>query len=73
MKRRDFLHTTAAVSMLAIAKPSIALTPPALELEEVSITELQHALQSGQYSSKQLVEKYTDRINDIDKKGPMLR
>ena len=73
MKRRDFLHTTAAVSVLAIAKPSIAVSPPALELEEVSITQLQNALQSGQYSSKQLVEKYTDRINDVDKKGPMLR
>lgn len=73
MKRRDFLHTTAAVSVLAIAKPSTALTPPAFELDELSITDLQQGLQSGKYSSKQLVEKYTDRINDIDKKGPTLR
>src|SRR5262245_61329016 len=73
MKRRDFLHTTAAVSVLAIAKPTAALTPPAFELDELSITDLQQGLQSGKYSSKELVEKYTDRINDIDRKGPTLR
>ena len=73
MKRRDFLHTTGAVSLLAIAKPSAALTPPAFELDELTITEIQQGLQSGKYSAKQLVEKYTDRINDIDRKGPTLR
>ncbi|HEY2963682.1 MAG TPA: amidase [Pyrinomonadaceae bacterium] len=73
MKRRDFLHTTAAVGVLAIAKPSTALTPPTFELDELSITDLQQGLQSGKYSSKALVEKYTDRINDLDKKGPTLR
>src|ERR1044072_5376548 len=74
MKRRDFLHTTAAVSVLAIAKPSSALTPPpAFELDELSINDLQQGLQSGKYSSKALVEKYVDRINDVDKKGPTLR
>jgi amidase len=44
-----------------------------LELDEVTIAELQQGLQSGKYSSKSLVEKYTDRINDIDKRGPTLR
>src|SRR5688500_1450508 len=73
MKRRDFLHTTAAGCVLAIAKPSSALNPPAFELEESTITELQQGLQSGKYTTKALVEKYTDRINDIDKKGPTLR
>src|SRR5687767_11763090 len=73
MKRRDFLHTTAAGCVLAIAKPSSALNPPAFELEESTIAELQQGLQSGKFSSKSLVEKYTDRINEIDKKGPALR
>ncbi|HKS10869.1 MAG TPA: amidase [Pyrinomonadaceae bacterium] len=78
MKRRDFLHTTAAASVLAIAQPTSALEPsspepPAFELDELSLTELQQGLQSGKYSSRSLVEKYTDRINDIDKKGPTLR
>src|ERR1044072_2618052 len=73
MKRRDFLHTTAAGCVLAIAKPTSALTPPAFELDELSISDLQQGLQSGKYSSKSLVEKYTDRINDLDRKGPTLR
>jgi amidase len=74
MKRRDFLHSTAAVSVLAIAKPATALTPPpAFELDELSINDLQQGMQSKKYSAKELVAKYTDRINEIDKKGPTLR
>lgn len=79
MKRRDFLHTTAAGCVLAIAQPTSAFEPPtvepspAFELDELTITELQQGLQSGKYSSRSLVEKYTDRINDIDRKGPTLR
>jgi amidase len=79
MKRRDFLQTTAAGCVVAIANPISTLavketTPaaPAFDLDELTISELQQALQSGKYSSKQLVEKYTDRINDVDKKGPAL-
>src|SRR5690349_1731423 len=72
MKRRDFLHTTAAASVLAIARPAIARTPPAFELDELTIAELQQGLQSGKYSSRSLVEKYVDRINDIDRTGPAL-
>src|SRR5688500_17920994 len=73
MKRRDFLHTAAAGSVLAVARPASALTPPAFELDELTIVELQQGLQSGKYTSKSLVEKYIDRINDIDKRGPTLR
>jgi amidase len=74
MKRRDFLHTAAAGSVLAIARPTSALAPPpAFELDELTITDLQQGLSSGKYSSKSLVEKYVDRINDIDRKGPTLR
>jgi amidase len=73
MKRRDFLHTTAAGCVFAIAQPASALNSPDFELDETTITELQQGLQSGKYTSKALVEKYTDRINDIDKKGPTLR
>ncbi len=73
MKRRDFLHTTAAASVLAIARPASAVTPPAFELDELTLAELQQGLQSGKYSAKSLIEKYTDRINDIDRRGPTLR
>src|SRR6185295_5963274 len=78
MKRRNFLQTTAATTIAAIAKPVSALpvskpeSPPAFDLEELTITDLQQGLQSGKYSSRELVEKYSDRINDVDKKGPSL-
>src|ERR1051326_7938395 len=73
MKRRDFLHTSAAASVLAMATRTSALTPPAFELDELTLAELQQGLQSGKFSSRSLVEKYTDRINDIDRRGPTLR
>ena len=73
MKRRDFLHTTAAASVLAVASRTSALTPPAFELDEVTLPELQQGLQSGKYSSRSLVEKYIQRINDLDRRGPTLR
>src|ERR1043165_1965905 len=80
MKRRQFLQTTAASCVVAITNPVSTLAaekivseaPPAFELDELSIADLQQALQSGKYTSKQLVEKYSDRINDVDKKGPAL-
>ncbi|HJY26947.1 MAG TPA: amidase family protein, partial [Pyrinomonadaceae bacterium] len=75
MKRRQFLQTSAATWVAAIANPVSALpnaSPPAFELDELTITDLQQGLQSGKYSSRELVEKYSDRINEIDKKGPAL-
>ncbi|HYK20224.1 MAG TPA: amidase [Pyrinomonadaceae bacterium] len=80
MKRRQFLQTTAASCVVAITNPASTLAaekivseaPPAFELDELSLADLQQALQSGKYTSKQLVEKYSDRINDVDKKGPAL-
>ena len=84
MKRRQFLKTTAAGCVVAVTNPVSSLAiektepkpasnaPVAFELDELTISDLQQALQSGKYSSKDLVEKYSDRINDIDKKGPAL-
>lgn len=79
MKRREFLQASAATCVLSVVNPvsavektSFEAPSPAFELDELTIADLQQALQSGKYTSKQLVEKYTDRINDIDKKGPAL-
>ncbi|HEY8224802.1 MAG TPA: amidase [Pyrinomonadaceae bacterium] len=81
MKRRQFIGTTAAscvvtltTSVLGNNTPSTETppTPADFELEELTISDLQQALQSGRYSSRQLVEKYTERINEIDKRGPAL-
>jgi amidase len=67
MKRRDFLQATAATCAVAIANPASAL-PTAFDLDELTISDFQQGLQSGKYSSRELVEKYSDRISDIDKK-----
>lgn len=79
MKRREFLQASAATCVLSVVNPVSAVEEtnfeapsPAFELDELTISDLQQALQSGKYTSKQLVEKYSDRINDIDKKGPAL-
>jgi amidase len=80
MKRRKFLQTTAASCAVTITNPvssfavevAASSAPPAFELDELTISDLQQALQSGKFTSKQLVEKYSDRINDVDKKGPTL-
>ena len=83
MKRRHFLQTTAAGCVVTITNPLSVLAfeesapktppnPPAFELEEVTISDLAVSLEVGRYTSKQLVEKYFDRIGDIDKKGPAL-
>ncbi len=42
------------------------------ELDEITIDDLQKALQSGQHSSRSLTEKYLARIAEIDKAGPMV-
>src|SRR5262245_47355323 len=74
MKRRNFLQTTATVLAAAVTKPTGAFTPPpTFELDELTIADLQQGMLSGKYSARSLVEKYTDRINDIDKKGPTLK
>jgi amidase len=80
VKRRGFLKASAAGCALALVEPvssfsetkESTITPPAFELEEMSVSELQQGMQSGKYSSRSLVEKYVDRINDIDKRGPAL-
>ena len=81
MKRREFLQATAASCVLSLANPISTIAteniethapPPAFELDELTIADLQQALQSGKYTSKQLVEKYSDRIKDVDRNGPAL-
>jgi amidase len=83
MKRRQFLETSALGCALAMSQPASLFAtcpstkhlPPAakdFELEELTISELQAGLQSGKYTARQLVKKYLDRIDDIDKDGPKL-
>ena len=83
MKRRRFLKTSALGCAVTLVKPASTFatsgydaarpsSTPAFEFDEVSIAELQEGLKAGKYSSRSLVEKYFDRIGEIDKKGPGL-
>jgi len=83
MKRRDFLLSGAASCAVAVAHPistraiddielPVPDPTPDFELDEMSISELQKHMQSGRYSARSLVEKYLDRIKDIDKSGHRL-
>ena len=74
MKRRQFLEITALGSVLAFSKSSSARMPHAkeFELEELTITDLQNGMKSGKFTSRSLVKKYLERIDDIDKNGPAL-
>ena len=87
MKRRDFIASstiaTAGLSSVLVASCNptdksmnreavSADTVPGFELNEESITSLQEKIAAGKYSSEQLTKLYLDRIDAIDKKGPML-
>jgi amidase len=82
--RRTLLRYGAIGGALAAAGPAIARTgaapqnasPPAaaaFELEELTIADLQKRMQSGEDTSRSLVEKYARRIEALDRQGPALR
>jgi len=56
-----------------LTSPSVAATPPAFELDEVAISDLQAGMASGKYSARSVAEKYLARIEEVDARGPALR
>ena len=85
MKRREFLRASAVGGVVTLSNPvtllssvteaSLAATlksPDSFELDEVTIAGLQEGMKSGKYSARSLTEKYLERIEDIDKKGPAI-
>ena len=84
MKRRKFLQTGALGCALAIGKPASTLAledfsakhpyspPKSFELDELTISELQDGMRSGRFTSRLLVKKYLERIDEIDKTGPAI-
>ncbi len=80
MDRRKFLETAALGSALAAAAPVLAgaakpraKAAPAPEIGEATIAGLQAAMDSGSATARSLVEAYTKRIEELDRKGPLLR
>jgi amidase len=88
VSRRAFVALTAsaaaAAGTLGSAVPALgapaprpperrAATADAFDLEERSIGEWQSALMRGELTSRQLVERYLQRIESLDATGPTLR
>jgi len=48
-------------------------TLPAFELDEVTVDDLQAGFSSGRWSSADITRAYLERIDAIDRNGPMLR
>jgi amidase len=61
------------ISWVLVAAPSSRQTPGAFPLEEATVAQLQDAMAAGRYTSRRLVELYTERISAIDRSGPTLR
>src|SRR5262245_66116110 len=84
MKRRDFLGLIPSGAALA-AWPSQAnlgdpagvqggaRAPAAFELDEITIDELQRAMQTGRYTARRITELYLARIEALNRRGPELR
>ena len=64
----------AAARDVSAAAPNAGIPTPAevktFELDEITIPELQDGMKSGKFTARSLVEKYTERIAEIDKSGP---
>jgi amidase len=74
-----FLRLSAAFCILLLATGcagvhrDTAFAATEFELAELTVPELQEAMASGRYTSRQLVELYLQRIEAIDQGGPALR
>src|ERR687883_519643 len=78
IRRRDFLHSGAIISALAIVSPILptsamgvepenSFTPQrAFELEEMTIAQLQEGMKTGRFTARSLVEKYLARSEALD-------
>ncbi len=75
--RRGFLAAGVSAGLAAatlhVAADSARAGDGNFELLELSIGELQDGMQSGKWTARSLVEKYLERIEAVDRKGPELR
>ncbi|HEV2697746.1 MAG TPA: amidase family protein, partial [Terriglobales bacterium] len=55
----------------AAPKPTPDAVKP-FEFEETTISDLQARMKSGEISARSLTQAYLDRINDVDKNGPVV-
>ncbi len=53
-----------------IPRPTETSEVKPFELDEITISDLQDGMKSGKFTARSLVEKYSVRIDEIDKHGP---
>ncbi len=75
LNRRTFLKAGLTGGALALVSPTLMrahafVSSDSFELEEAAIAELQTGVRSGKWSARELAEKYLERIEKIDKRGP---
>lgn len=81
--RRAFVRNVLTTGAVATIYPALSAgrevassaepAPPEVkpfELDESTITELQDGMKSGKFTARSLVEKYSTRIEEVDKRGP---
>jgi amidase len=83
-ERRRFLRNSLATGAAMATVPALAggseiaaaagsqAQPNPFELDEVTIMDLQAGMASGKYSAYSITEKYLWRIEEIDKRGPVV-
>jgi amidase len=74
MRRRDFLESAAAaVAAAHLSRRTAAFTPEPFELEELTIGALQDGMAAGKWTARAVTERYLERIDQLDRRGPELR
>jgi amidase len=64
--------SAALLPALAGAVEAASPVVPTFEFDEVSISDLQDGMKSGEYTARSITEKYLARIEAIDKQGPAI-
>ncbi len=84
MRRRDFMKYSLMGSAVALAPQAMAKgrgdsnaaapqrTASAFDLDEISVSDLQERMESGELTARALAEMYLQRVEEIDRSGPML-
>jgi amidase len=67
------LAAVALTAACGVGAPSERTGAPAFAVEEATVDALQAAMASGELTSRGLVELYLERIEAIDRRGPVLR
>jgi amidase len=72
LSRRDFLYLGATVTAATVLPRSTPLAATPVDLDEITIAQLQSAMQGGTATARSIAELYLGRIEALDRNGPRL-